>query len=251
MPSKPKPLVLIVEDEAELANVIAEHLEAAGMQTQICNRCALGMRFLKNNFANIILLDLTLPDQNGFAFMEDLKCEDINIPTIFLTGNDSEISKVKGLELGADDYVTKPFSAPELVARIHAVLRRAEVANDFNVTKNVKLTDSPFTFNTASINPTTMEISFTDGEIVAIGRKEIGILSYLHDNPQTIITRKNLIHSVWGIHADIRSRSLDQYIVKIRDLFKRKDVPLENLKTIHGIGYQYEPLEAAEAPLAD
>ena len=71
------------------------------MQTQVCNRCALAMRFLKNNFANIILLDLTLPDQNGFAFMEDLKNEDINIPTIFLTGNDSEISKVKGLELGS------------------------------------------------------------------------------------------------------------------------------------------------------
>ena len=67
MTSKPKPLVLIVEDEAELANVISEHLEAAGMQTQICNRCALAMRFLKNNFANILLLDLTLPDQNGFA----------------------------------------------------------------------------------------------------------------------------------------------------------------------------------------
>ena len=242
MPTKPKPLVLIVEDESELANVISEHLEAAGMQTQVCNRCSLAMRFLKNNFANILLLDLTLPDQNGFAFLEDLKREDINIPTIFLTGNDSEISKVKGLELGADDYVTKPFSAPELVARIHAVLRRAEVAHDFNVTKNVKLTDAPFEFNTASVNPTSMEISFPDGEIVAIGRKEIGILSYLHENPDTIITRKNLIHSVWGIHADIRSRSLDQYIVKIRDLFKRKGAPLDNLKTIHGIGYQYEPL---------
>ena len=242
MPTKPKPLVLIVEDESELANVIAEHLEAAGMQTQICNRCALAMRFLKNNFANILLLDLTLPDQNGFSFLEDLKREDLNIPTIFLTGNDSEISKVKGLELGADDYVTKPFSAPELVARIHAVLRRAEVAHDFNVTKNVKLTDAPFEFNTAMVNPTSMEITFTDGEVVSIGRKEIGILSYLQENPETIITRKNLIHSVWGIHADIRSRSLDQYIVKIRDLFKRKGVPLDNLKTIHGIGYQYEPL---------
>jgi len=248
MPTKPKPLVLIVEDEAELADVIAEHLEAAGMQTQICNRCSLALRFLKSNFANILLLDLTLPDQNGFAFMEDLKREDISIPTIFLTGNDSEISKVKGLELGADDYVTKPFSAPELVARIHAVLRRAEVAHDFNVTKNVRLTDKPFRFNGAEVNPTSLEIRFPDGEVVSIGRKEIGILSYLSENPSTIITRKNLIHSVWGIHADIRSRSLDQYIVKIRDLFRRKGLPLDNLKTIHGIGYQYEPMpDSAES----
>jgi DNA-binding response OmpR family regulator len=92
-----------------------------------------------------------------------------------------------------------------------------------------------------------MEITFTDGEVVTIGRKEIGILAYFQHNPDTIITRKNLIHSVWGIHADIRSRSLDQYIVKIRDLFKRKSVPLDNLKTIHGIGYQYEPLKNTEA----
>ncbi|MGY8694507.1 MAG: helix-turn-helix domain-containing protein, partial [Verrucomicrobiia bacterium] len=77
-------------------------------------------------------------------------------------------------------------------------------------------------------------------------RKEIGILAYFQHTPATIITRKNLIHSVWGIHADIRSRSLDQYIVKIRDLFKRKSVPLDNLKTIHGIGYQYEPLKTTE-----
>ncbi|MCH2615569.1 MAG: winged helix-turn-helix domain-containing protein, partial [Opitutales bacterium] len=131
---------------------------------------------------------------------------------------------------------------------IHAVLRRAECENEFNVTKNVKLTDAPFTFNTARVNPTTMELAFADGEVVTIGRKEIGILSYINENPSTIITRKNLIHSVWGIHADIRSRSLDQYIVKIRDLFKRKEVPLNNLKTIHGIGYQYEPMKTAEAP---
>ncbi|MCL4146325.1 UNVERIFIED_CONTAM: hypothetical protein GTU68_016027 [Idotea baltica] len=167
------------------------------MQTQICNRCSLAMRFLKNNFANILLLDLTLPDQNGFAFMEDLKREDINIPTIFLTGNDSEISKVKGLELGADDYVTKPFSAPELVARIHAVLRRAEVANDFNVTKNSAFTDSPFEFNTARSTPTSLEISFPDGEVAQHRREEMEFFP-THENRRTMHHPPNLIHSVWG-----------------------------------------------------
>ncbi|TVR51113.1 MAG: DNA-binding response regulator [Puniceicoccaceae bacterium] len=243
MPNTPKPLVLIVEDEVELANLIAEYLEGNNMLTQVCHRCNLAFRFLKNNFANILLLDLTLPDQDGFSFYEELKRNDISVPTIFLTGNASEVSKVKGLELGADDYVTKPFSMAELVARINAVLRRAEVAGDFNLTKNVRLTDEPFTFNLARVDPKTLLVTFPNGNTAKIGRKELGIMAYLANSPSSIVTRKNLIHSVWGIHADIRSRSLDQYIVKIRDLFQKEGVPLDNLKTIHGIGYQYEPLE--------
>jgi DNA-binding response OmpR family regulator len=240
MPADPKPLVLIVEDEEAITSVITEYLEASGMLTQSYDRCSPALRFLQHNFANLLLLDLTLPDQDGFSFLEDLKRNNISIPTIFLTGNDSEISKVRGLEMGADDYVTKPFSAAELVARINAVLRRSETSQDHHITKNAKVTDSPFIFAGASIDPTSLQISFPNGDTEKIGRKELGIMAYLKANPGTIITRKSLIHSVWGVHADVRSRSLDQYIVKIRDLFERKNCPLNKLRTIHGIGYEFE-----------
>ncbi len=241
MSTSPKPLILIVEDEPELANIIAQQLESVGMQTQVYHRCALALRFLKRNFANLILLDITLPDQDGFSFLDELKRNEVNVPVIFLTGNDSEVSKVKGLDLGADDYVTKPFSAAELIARIHAVLRRAESARDFNVTKNARISDSPFAFEGATIDPRTLTATFVDGSQEKLGRKEFGIIAYLASNPGVIITRKNLIHSVWGLHADVRSRSLDQYIVKIRDLFGRKGRPLTNLRTVHGIGYEFSP----------
>ena len=247
MPTNPKPLVLIVEDEEMITSVITEYLEASGMMTQAYDRCAPALRFLQHNFANILLLDLTLPDQNGFSFLEELKRNNISIPIIFLTGNHSEISKVRGLEMGADDYVTKPFSAAELVARINAVLRRSETSQDNNITKNTKVTDSPFTFAGARIDPTSLRITFPNGDIESIGRKELGIMAYLQAHPGTIITRKSLIHSVWGVHADIRSRSLDQYIVKIRDLFERKENSLESLRTIHGIGYEFE----AESPASN
>ena len=134
-----KPLIVIVEDEAELAGLIAQHLERAGMHTQVCNRGAHAAKFLKKNFANLILLDITLPDQSGFALMEELKAADVSVPVIFLTGNIEEMSKVRGLNMGGDDYITKPFSYNELVARINAVLRRTESKADLNVTKNVKL----------------------------------------------------------------------------------------------------------------
>lgn len=125
MRAEPKPLILIVEDEDELAKLICLHLEEAGMLTQVCNRAQHALRFLKRNFANLMLLDVNLPDQSGFSLLEELKSNDIIVPTIFLTGNTLEVNKVKGLELGGDDYVTKPFGYAELVARIRAVLRRA------------------------------------------------------------------------------------------------------------------------------
>ena len=128
--SEPKPLIVIVEDEAELATLIANHLEKAGMHTQICTRASHAMKFLEKNFANLILMDINLPDQSGFALAEELKAEEINVPIIFLTGNVEENSKVHGLDMGGDDYITKPFSYAEVVARIRAVLRRTEAKTD-------------------------------------------------------------------------------------------------------------------------
>lgn len=239
--SAPKPLIVLVEDEAELAKVLALHLEDAGMETQICNRAEHALRYLKKNFANLLLLDITLPDQSGFQLLEQLKAADITVPTIFVTGNVQEGAKVKGLDMGGDDYVTKPFSYPELIARIRAVLRRAESKADQNVTKNVRVTDQPFDFCGAKITPERLEISFPDGHIGKLGRKELGILAHLHAQPGVVITRKTLIHSVWGIHADVRSRSLDQYVVKVRELYKSHGLELDTFRTVHGIGYIFDP----------
>lgn len=246
MCAEPRPLIVAVEDEPELLNIITEQLEVAGMHVQAYNRCAPALRFLQHNFANLLLLDLTLPDLNGFEMLKELKQQDINVPVIFLTGNSMESDKIKGLNMGGDDYITKPFSYLELVARINAVLRRAESNKDFHVTKNVKTTDGPFAFLGAQVHPDRLEISFPNGKVHKIGRKELGIIAYLNSHVGVVITRKELIHSVWGIHADIRSRSLDQYIVKIRAAFEENGLSLDSFKTVHGIGYIFEPNKPAE-----
>lgn len=245
MSQPPKPLILIAEDETELATVIATHLEMAGMQSQICNEAAHVTRFLKSNFANLILMDVHLPDSSGFELMNKLRQSGVETPVIFLTGENDEVKKVKGLEMGGDDYITKPFSFPELIARINAVLRRAETVHDAKITQNVTATDKPFVFCGAEVNPQRLEVQFPDGSTESIGRKELGIFSYLAANPNSVLTRKNLIHSVWGIHADVRSRSLDQYIVKIRDLYKRHELTLDAFRTVHGVGYIYDVVEGA------
>lgn len=241
MCAEPRPLIVVVEDEEELSKLICQHLEEAGMNVQAYNRIAPALRFLQHNFANLLLLDVNLPDGSGFDLLRQIKEQDINTPTIFLTANSHDEDKVKGLDLGGDDYVTKPFSYTELVARINAVLRRAEGKTDFNVTKNVRTTDGPFEFLGVKVHPDRLELEFPNGTTLKTGRKELGILAYLHTHVGVVITRKELIHSVWGIHADIRSRSLDQYIVKVRAAFEKNGLSLDCFKTVHGIGYIFEP----------
>ena len=216
------------------------------MQSQVCDRAALAMKFLRRNFANLLLLDINLPDQSGFALLEELKRNDISIPTLFFTGNALETNKVRGLEMGGNDYITKPFSYAELIARIRAVLRRAETKADFNVAKNIRTVDVPFTFCGATVTPVRLEIEFPDGAVVKLGRKELGILAYFDEHRGAVITRKALIHAVWGLHADVKSRSLDQYMVKVRDLFKEHGITLDAFRTIHGVGYIFEPSKPAQ-----
>ena len=169
------------------------------------------------------------------------------MPIIFLTGNVEEESKVRGLELGGDDYITKPFSYAELVARIRAVLRRAEVKADLNITKNVKVNDEPFEFCGARVQPQRLEVSFPNGVNAAIGRKELGILAHLNGSAGQVVPRPALIHAVWGVHADVKSRSLDQYVAKIRDLFSDQGMSLEQFRTVHGVGYIFDPKGESQA----
>jgi DNA-binding response OmpR family regulator len=247
--AKTKPLIVIVEDEKELAALIAEQLEEHGMVTQMFHKVQPAVRFLTKNFANLVLLDINLPDGTGYDVVTELQKANISVPTIFLTANTTESHKVKGLEMGGDDYVTKPFSFPELIARINAVLRRSETLHDTNITLNARLDEEPFTFCGAEVNPKRMEIIFSDGQAEKIGRKELGILVHIATNPKEVLTRQSLIHAVWGVHADVRSRSLDQYIVRIRETFGRHGGNLNSFRTIHGIGYIYEP-EDKPAPAA-
>ena len=116
------------------------------MMTQMFHRITPAARFLSKNFANLMLLDLNLPDGSGFQLVEELQKANVSVPVIFLTASSSEVHKVKGLEMGGDDFVSKPFSFPELIARIHAVLRRSETSKDTHITQNARLDESPFPF---------------------------------------------------------------------------------------------------------
>lgn len=236
---KTKPLILLAEDDIQLTEVLEKQISLSGMNVQTFHNGVDVIKFLKRDYASVILLDVNLPDIDGFNVMTQLHGMGISIPVIFLTGFSDEFYKLKGFDIGADDFVTKPFSFTELMARIRAILRRTSRDVDAAITENVTLSDEDFEFCDAKISPASMNVTFPNGSVVRIGKKEIGILKHFADNRDAILSRKNIIRSVWGDTANVRSRSMDQYIVKLRQIFKLNECSMDKLKTLHGIGYIY------------
>jgi DNA-binding response OmpR family regulator len=188
-----------------------------------------------------VLLDPDLPDLDGFAVLDQIRRQSHAPAVVFLSGQRDGAVAAKALDAGADDFIAKPHHPEELVARIRAVLRRSETAGDSRLTVNAALGTGVFLFNGAEVYADRLELKFPGGKVHKLGRKELGILYHLHANPGVIISRHSLIHAVWGVHADLRSRSLDQYVAKIRDAYGDHGRKLDCLRTIHGIGYWYEP----------
>jgi DNA-binding response OmpR family regulator len=245
MSSKQKPLVVIIEDDRSLAASLADDLLTAGLSTQVFHKGATALKFVGESYVHLVLLDPSLPDLDGLAVLDTIRRMSHSPPVIFLSAQRDGRHVAQALEAGADDFIGKPHHPEELVARIRAVLRRSETSRDSRLTGNAALGTDVFAFNGAEVHPERLEIVFAGNKTRNLGRKELGILYHLHANPGVIISRHSLIHAVWGVHADIRSRSLDQYIAKIRDTYAAHDKSLECLRTIHGIGYWYEPATPA------
>lgn len=243
-------LILIVDADVAGAGLTAHHLEAVKFRTLAYPAAGPVRRFLARNFANLMLLDPKLPDLEGHALMAELDRQRRRPPTIITSPNREPAAVVKSLELGADDYVVKPYSVGELIARIRAVLRRAETRRDQYVTGNLRIDDDPFEFEGGLVHPAALSLSFGPAS-VRLGKKELGLLAYFKDHPG-LSTRKTIIHTVWGPHANPESRSLDQYLLKIKAAYTGHGQPLTALTCLHGTGYRYSPSrELTEPALAD
>jgi DNA-binding response OmpR family regulator len=241
MSPKQRPLVVIIEEDRSLAAALADQLREAGLATQVFHKGATALKFVGESYVHLVLLDPSLPDLDGLAVLDKIRRLSHSPAVIFLSAQRAGEHVAAALEAGADDFVGKPHHPAELIARIHAVLRRSETAGDSRLTGNAALGTGAFVFHGAEVHPDKLELVFAGQRRHKLGRKELGILYHLHANPGVIISRHSLIHAVWGVHADVRSRSLDQYVAKIRDAFADHGRPLDCLRTIHGIGYWYEP----------
>ena len=223
--------VLIVEDEESLAEPLAYLLNKEGFDTTVVADGPSALAEFDRAGADIVLLDLMLPGMSGTDVCKQLRARS-GVPVIMVTARDSEIDKVVGLELGADDYVTKPYSARELIARIRAVLRRGAEAEDAGA--DTVLEAGPVRMDIAR------HIVSIDGDQIALPLKEFELLEFLMRNKGRVLTRGQLIDRVWGSDYVGDTKTLDVHVKRLRSKIEDDPANPARLLTVRGLGYKLE-----------
>ena len=221
--------ILIVEDEINMLKGLKDNLEFEGYETDIASDGQIGLEKILNNTYDLILLDVMLPHISGFDICKKTRAAEIDTPIILLTARGEEIDKVLGLELGADDYITKPFSVRELLARIKAILRRSPSSG--------QTTHQEQTIGLLLVNFNTFEAQ-KDGQPIKLSHKEFEVLHYLFDNKQKVVPREELINKVWGIDGGITTRTVDNFILRLRQKIEHNPNEPHIILTVHGVGYK-------------
>jgi len=221
----PARTIVVVEDEASIASAVAARLRSEGFVVEIADDGPGGVEVCERLRPDLVVLDLMLPGLDGLEVCRRIQ-HDRPVPVLMLTARDSETDKVVGLAVGADDYLTKPFSPRELVARVHALLRRVDRA-DAAATK----TDEMLLVAGVELDLATRRVS-RDGEIVHLTPTEFELLAHLASHPGQVFTRGQLLVQVWGYHDGSGARTVDSHVRAVR----RKLGP-DVIRTVHGVGY--------------
>ncbi len=221
--------ILLVEDEPQMQRGVKDNLEFEGYEVEIVGDGKTGLQKLLDNSYDLALLDVMLPQMSGFDVCKKVREKGIATPIIMLTAKGEEIDKVLGLELGADDYITKPFGLRELLARVKALLRRAEGSAGSSTQKMVLgLVEIDFATYNAS----------RAGESLQMTPKEFEILKFLWQHRNKAVSRDQLLTNVWGYDESISTRTVDNFILKLRQKIEDDPAHPKHIITIHGMGYK-------------
>tara|TARA_B100001142_G_C14190971_1_gene599936 strand:- start:32 stop:718 length:687 start_codon:yes stop_codon:yes gene_type:complete len=220
--------ILIVEDEESILELIAINLHQAGFNPIRSLNAEYAETLIREALPDLIILDWMLPGMSGVEFAKRVRGNPNtkNIPIIMLTAKSDESNKLKGLDTGADDYMTKPFSPKELIARIKAVLRR----------KSPELVDEPISIKGFTLDPNKHLLQYND-KTITIGPTEFKLLNFFMKNPDRVFSRNQILDKIWGNKSDIDDRTVDVHIKRLRDTLKISGQE-SLIKTIRGIGYR-------------
>lgn len=223
--------ILIVEDDATLARGLTHNLEFEGYRVLAARDAETALGILGEQGVDLIILDVMLPRMSGFDLCRTLRTNDAQTPVVMLTARGEEIDRVLGLELGADDYVTKPFSVRELLARIKAVLRR---------TQGEQAEPDRCAFGSVVIDFQRFEAQ-VKGRQVHLSPKEFGLLRYLIRNEGRPVSRSELLDQVWGYDDPPTTRTIDNHVADIRAKLEEDPSHPAHILTVHGVGYKFAP----------
>jgi two-component system, OmpR family, alkaline phosphatase synthesis response regulator PhoP len=227
-----KTKVLIVEDDPHILLGLGEVLQSDGFEVAVCNRGDQAIEAFAKHHPALLVLDVMLPGLSGYDICKQLRSKKVTTPILMLTAKGQELDKVVGLELGADDYVTKPFGVRELLARIHALLRRTAPPPS-SATNG----QSPFQIGEATIDPKTFQLK-RGKKVEELTAKELKLLQMFYAHPGEVLSRDRLLNEVWGYGYFGTTRTLDQVIVQLRKKLGDNGGEPRHLLTVHGVGYK-------------
>jgi DNA-binding response OmpR family regulator len=224
--------ILIIEDEPHIVLGLTDALEFEGFAVVSAGKGKDGVLLARQEKPDAILLDLMLPDTNGFKVCEDVRRSDPFVPIIMLTARGQEVDKIRGLDAGADDYVTKPFSVGELIARLRAIFRRAARPNESAV--------EAFTVGQVTVNMTAHTMT-RGSQVEQLSFYEVELLRLLHERLGQPVSREEILQKIWGVEAGPSNRTVDNFIVKLRKKVEKSPDKPEHILTVYGFGYKLAP----------
>jgi DNA-binding response OmpR family regulator len=230
-----KPKILVVEDDPHILLGLEEILKSEGFEVAVCNRGDRAVEAVAREHPVLVVLDVMLPGLSGYDVCKQLRAGKDSRPILMLTAKGQELDKVVGLDLGADDYVTKPFGVRELLARIQALLRRAGGAGGPNADGQ-----APFHIGHAQIDPKRFQLK-RGQSVEELTAKELKLLQFFHAHPTEVLSRDRLLNEVWGYNYYGTTRTLDQVIVQLRKKLGDNGEAPKHLVTVHGVGYKLMP----------
>lgn len=228
--------VLVVDDESSIVTLLKYNLEEAGFEVITASDGLEGLNKALEEKPEVIVLDWMLPSMDGMEVCKELRLKKIQIPIIMLTAKDEEFDKVLGLELGADDYMTKPFSPREVTARVKAMIRRSGISTEH---MQEKTKEEMYTFGPLQVFPERFEV-LLNNEVIDFTPKEFELLVYLIENKNRVLTRDQLLSAVWNYDFAGDTRIVDVHISHLRDKIEVNSRKPHFIKTIRGLGYKFE-----------
>ncbi|MGC7871241.1 response regulator transcription factor [Desulfosporosinus sp. SYSU MS00001] len=230
-----KKKILIIEDDLSIAELQRDYLEVAGFEVLVCSDGSEGLRMFQESDIDLLILDIMLPGMDGLEILKSMKV-DKDIPVLLVSAKKEEIDKIKGLSLGADDYITKPFSPGELVARVKAHLENYERLKQ-------RFRDSVTKGNTLTIRGLKIDQEshrvFVLGREVCLAQKEFSLLVYLAQNPNRVFGREELFERVWGLEALGDSSTVTVHIARVREKIESDPSNPQYIETVWGAGYRF------------
>ncbi len=223
--------ILVIEDEPQMRLGLRDNLELEGYEVETAVDGDDGLVKAAAFSPDLVILDVMLPKKNGFDVCRELRAKSITTPIVMLTARSAETDKVLGLELGADDYVTKPFSITELLARVRAVLRRTGTGTPKPTADVISIGDIEIDFKLHQARRGKVRIEFT--------AREFDLLRYFVQHTGQVVTREQILNEVWGYEEFPTTRTIDNFVAKLRQKIERSPHAPEHILTIHGSGYKF------------